>query len=80
MKSFYNQQSERLYPIYGVSTLAEALEYAPDGLIIESDEKVYMNIETGSVDFTSGWEDADIENGSVVEVEFNAEYEQWEAA
>jgi hypothetical protein len=77
MKAFYNQLADKIYPIYGVSTLAEAQQYAPAGRIIETEEKVYMNIATGSVDFSSGWADADIADNSVVEVSFNADSEAW---
>jgi hypothetical protein len=78
MKAFYSQQADKLYPIYGVSTFAEAQRYAIKASIIETDEKVFMNICTGSVDFESGWHDADIDDGSLVEVIFNSDSEQWE--
>lgn len=78
MNAYYTQFADQIFPIYGVNSLEEAREYvaAEDhGRIVETDEEVYMNLETGSVDFESGWDDLD----SVVQVRFDADSERWAA-
>lgn len=76
MNAYYIQKAEEIFPIYGVSSLEEAREFvlAEDhGRIVETDEDVYMNPATGSVDFASGW-DALTE---VVKVTYDAASESW---
>ena len=76
MKAYYIQKAEEIFPIYGVNSLEEAKQFVlPEDhrYIIETDESVYMNTSTGSVDFASGWDDL----SEVVEVEYNSKEEQW---
>ena len=73
MNAFYIQFAEQIFPIYGVSSMKEAQQYALCGTIIETEEKVYMNTATGSVDFASGWDDL----SAVVEVSFDSDSESW---
>lgn len=79
-KAYYTQQANEIFPIYGVSSIEEARQFVSEGdwsTIVETAEDVYMNIETGSVDFESGWDDQDIESGSVVKVEYSVDQEAW---
>ena len=74
MNAFYLQSADQIFPVYGVSSIAEAKKYAGEfDKIIETDEKVYMNMATGSVDFASGWDDI----AEVVEVRYCPETEGW---
>jgi len=76
MKAYYYQIAGILSPIYGVNSFEEAARFCnkdEPNYIVESSEKVYMNTETGSVDFASGWEDL----SQVVEVTYSAELEYW---
>lgn len=75
MSKYYAQKPGKLYPVYGVSSLAEAQRYAGDYAIIESAEPVYMNVLTGSVDVASGWDDL----SEVVQVEYDSNLETWTA-
>jgi hypothetical protein len=74
MNAFYLQSADQIFPVYGVSSIAEAKKYAGEfDKVIETDEKVYMNMATGSVDFASGWDDI----AKVVEVRYCSETEGW---
>ena len=76
MNAYYTQQSNEIFPIYGVSSIEEAKDFVLPELhhaIIETDESVYMNIPTGSVDFESGWDDLD----GLVKVRYDANSESW---
>ena len=79
MNAFYVQKAEEIFPIFGANSIEEAKDFVAEedhSRIIETDEALYMNIATGSVDFASGWDNLD----EVVEVWFNAETESWEEA
>ena len=76
MNAYYIQKADQIFPIYGVSSMEEAKQYvdhADHKYIVETDEDVYMNPETGSVDFESGWEIV----FDLVKVEYGADSEQW---
>lgn len=78
--AFYVKYSNNIVPIYGVNSLEEAKQYVlPEdhNRIVETDENVYMNTKTGSVDFLSGWSDEDIDNGEVIEVMYDLEEDGW---
>ena len=79
MSAFYTQKADQISPLFGVSSIEEARDYVAKvdhSSIVETDEPVYMNPNTGSVDFASGWDEA---GGivEVVEVEFCSENECW---
>ena len=77
MKAYYVQVAGELTPIFGVSSLEEALEFVSEEdrrYVVESEERVYMHPHTGSVDIESGW-DGDTEG--LEEVRFCAEQEAW---
>lgn len=74
--AYYIQEANKLFPIFGVSSMQEAKNYVDEkdhNRIIESAERVLMNPTTGSVDFESGWGDLD----GLAEVRYNAEEETW---
>ena len=73
--AYYTQKADQIFPIFGVSSIEEANEFAGGDPVIETHEAVYMNESTGSVDFASGWDDLE----EVVEVEFDCEAESWVA-
>jgi len=76
MTAFYTQKADQILPIFGVSSIEEACDYVPESdraRIVASDEAVYMNVDTGSVDFASGWGGLD----GLVEVEYCAVKETW---
>ena len=78
MNAYYEQSANEIFPIFGVSSLDEAQQFASgNGRLVETDEAVYMNVATGSVDFASGWDEKDIESGAVVEVRFDVSEESW---
>ena len=88
MNACYIKKAEEIFPIFGVSSIDEAKEFVAEEdhrYIVETSEDVYMNIETGSVDFESGWdyenEDGDTVNAvdldEVVKVRFDTESESW---
>lgn len=77
MKAYYVQKAQEIFPIYGVNSIEEAKRYVAEedhGRIIETDEAVYMNPRTGSVDFASAWGDL----SDVVEVIY--EEDAWREA
>lgn len=77
--SYYTQQAQNIFPIFGVSSLEEAKEFVPTekhSTIVETAEDVYMNTHTGSVGFESDWENLD----EVVKVYFCVESESWAEA
>lgn len=77
MNAYYVQIAEKIYPIYGVSSVEEAKEYVDPNdwnRIVSSSEDIYMLPETGSVDFESGWETLE----GLVQVEYNPKTENWE--
>lgn len=73
MISFYQQKAGELFPIYGVSSFDEAKDFADPSTIVSSNEDVYMNPYTGSVDFESGWDDFE----GLIEVEYDPSREEW---
>ncbi len=73
--SFYLQKAEQIFPIFCAS-IEEARDFVASedhARIIETSEKVFMNVVTGSVDFESGWDDL----SEVTEVTYDAESESW---
>ena len=77
MNAYYVQKAEQIFPIYGVNSMKEAKQFVDEvdhRYIVETDEDVYMNPQTGSVDFESRWGDYLDE---VVEVKYDAYLEQW---
>ena len=75
MSEFYIQKAGDLFPVYGVSTLEEAQQFADGATVIETDECIYMNQHTGSVDVLSGWAGVDPE--FLVEVTYCDIEERW---
>lgn len=76
MNAFYVQKAGKVYPIFGVASIEEAKQFVPQsewGTIVETDEAVYMNTQTGSLGFASEWDDLT----EVVEVKFDAQTESW---
>lgn len=73
MEAYYTQAADKLFPIFGVSSMEEAREYVQTGEIIETSDRVLMNPNTGSVDFEGGWEETD----GLVEVRWDLETEGW---
>ena len=71
--SYYTQEADQLFPLFGVSDIEEAQSFAPGQTIIYTAEDVYMNAATGSVDFAGGWDDL----AQVVKVVFDPESETW---
>jgi len=71
--NYYTQQADQLFPLVGVSDMEEAQSFAPGQTIIETEEDVYMNVETGSVDFSQGWDKL----SDVVKVIWDPESEFW---
>lgn len=83
MNAYYVQKADQLSPIFGVSSFEEAKDFvdpSDHGRIIGSCEPVYMHINTGSVDFASGWAnlEADIDAGHLVEVQYSVDSESWQ--
>lgn len=79
MNAFYVQKAEEIFPIFGANSIEEAIDFVDPkdrSRIVETDEAVYMNVATGSVDFASGWDNID----EVVEVAYNSDTESWEEA
>ena len=76
MSAFYTQQADQILPIFGVSSIEEARDYVIESdhrRIVETNEAVYMHVDTGSVDFASGWNCLE----GLVEVEYCAVEEAW---
>ena len=76
MNSYYLQQADQITPIFGVSSLEEAKRFVVEDehcYIVETNEDVYMNPETGSVAFEGEWSDLD----EVVRVNFDGFSEGW---
>jgi len=76
MMAFYTQKADQILPIFGVSSIDEARHYVATvdhTSIVETDEAVYMNPVTGSVDFASGWDTL----GEVIEVRYCSITEAW---
>ena len=85
MNAYYVQKAEELFPVFGVSSIEEAKQFvdaADYSRIIETADPIYMHINTGSVDFSSNWEDFDseVEAGNLAEVSYDAETESWQAS
>ena len=79
-KAYYIQKAQNIFPIYGVCDMEEAKRYIPSedhGRIVETSDDVYMNIQTGSVDFESNWVSEGADLGELTEVEFNDDQERW---
>jgi len=79
MAAYYTKMDDKIYPIFGVNSMDEAKSLIPEEnhrYIIETDEPVFMNTDTGRVGFESDWDDL----SKVVEVRYSAEEEAWVAA
>ena len=82
MISYYLQEDDKLMPIFGVSSMDEAESFVDchkRGNVVESVEPVFMSVDTGSVDFESGWlsYNESIEGGELVEVVYDVNEEGW---
>lgn len=74
MAGYYVQKAGELFPIYGSSSFDEAKGFVDEEeTIIASNEDVYMNPYTGSVDFESGWDNLE----GLIEVEYDPSREEW---
>lgn len=73
MKTYYIQQANQLSPIFGASSIEDAIDLVGGGNVIESDEVIFMNPCTGSVDFESGWDHDD----GLIEVKWCCDTEGW---
>jgi hypothetical protein len=76
MRAFYTQQADQILPIFGVSSIDEARDYVGEAdyvHIVETNEAVYMHVDTGSVDFESGWNNLE----GLVEVDYCTVTEAW---
>lgn len=89
MNAYYEQIAQNIFPILGVNSMEEAQQFASGkGRIVETADAVWMNPNTGSVDFASNWladvgADDESELSSdhgLIEVTFDAESESWVAA
>lgn len=80
MKAYYVQKAEKIFPIFGVTSKEEAMDFCSANdrsRVVETNEDIYMNPATGSVDFASGWDEAAIERGDVVPVRYDCDLECW---
>ena len=78
MKAYYEQIADQIYPIYGVSCREEAEAFCSDKrYLVETKDDVYMNIETGSVDFESGWIADGVDIDDLTLVEYDADKGAW---
>jgi hypothetical protein len=76
MMAFYTQQADQILPIFGVTSIDEACDYVDEAdyvHIVETNEAGYMHVDTGSVDFASGWNCLE----GLVEVEYCSVTEAW---
>jgi len=76
MTAFYTQKADQILPIFGVSSIDEARDYVAKvdhASIVATDEVVYMNPVTGSVDFANGWDSL----GGLLAVEYCSITEAW---
>lgn len=74
--AFYIQDANEIFPIFGVTSLDEAKRCVDEkyhAKIVETNERVLMNPNTGSVDFESGWEDTE----GLIEVRYSVDDEAW---
>lgn len=76
MNSYYIQQADQILPIFGLSSIDEAIRAAGGLPVVETQEAVYMNLATGSVGFASDWDDL----SEVEEVKYCSSEERWVAA
>jgi len=78
MNAYYTQDAEQIFPIYGVSSVEEAVAFAsPGSRVVETTDAVYMNAATGSVDFESNWEADGVDLDDLTLVTYSAEQEGW---
>ena len=80
MNAYYTQIADCILPIYGVNSMAEAMKFIPAEdhcRIVETDDDVYMNAQTGSVDFESNWAAEGVDLDDLTKVTFDAKSESW---
>jgi hypothetical protein len=77
MNAYYTQSAQQIFPIFGVSSIDEAEKFAGGKTVIETSEDVYMNIHTGSVDFSSNWESEGVDLDELTKVKFDVKFESW---
>lgn len=76
MKAYYYQPPGELWPIFGANSLDDArFFFDPDhwSYIVTSSNDVYVNPNTGSVDFSDNWDSLD----GLIKVIFDVDSEQW---
>lgn len=77
--AYYVQEADKIFPIYGVTSIEEAKKFVPAEdhcRIVETAEDIYMNPCTESVDFESGWE-GDTELQHLIQVKYDSTTESW---
>jgi len=71
---YYEKIADKLFPIFGVNSKEEALEFVSDpaNLLVSADT-VYMNQNTGAIDVASKWESQQ----DLIEVVYDVDSENW---
>ena len=80
MNAYYTQSANQIFPIFGVNSIEEAKEFAGMLPVIETSDSVFMNPNTGSVDFYSNWksEAVDLNDlNDLIEVVFDFNENCW---
>jgi hypothetical protein len=76
MMAFYTQKADQILPIFGVSSMEEARDYVAEEdrlFVVATDEVVYMNPVTGTVDFDENRNGLD----GLIAVEYCSVTEAW---
>ena len=76
MMAFYTQQADQILPILGVSSMDEARDFVAKEdckFVVATDEVVYMNPVTGTVDFDENWNCLD----GLIAVEYCSVTDAW---
>ena len=77
MSAYYTQYGPQIFPIFGVSSISEAEQFAGGAKVIETSDDVYMNPYTGSVDFEINWTSEGALLSELTKVEFDIESQSW---
>ena len=80
MNAYYTQQADQITTIFGVNSLEEAQDFSGGLEVIETDENIYMNQCTGSVDFESNWDAEGVSVEDLTLVIFDIDSDSWIAA
>lgn len=78
--AFYVKKADQIYPLFGVNSTEEAKQFViPEDhrRIVESDERIFMNLQTGSVDFESNWRSELGRCDDLVQVTYSPIEESW---